>query len=309
VIAVSVVVFGATELLPGDAARAVLGAKASEAQVEEVRTELGLDRPAVVRYGQWVGGLLRGDLGTSLTAGASFQASQGRTPVTSLIGERVRNTAILALVTMVLLLPLSIALGALAGIRPGGALDQTISVLTLAGIAVPEFVIGTLLIFVLAITFEVLPPVSLVPPGTSPFSNLRVLVLPVATLLIVALGFTIRQVRAGVAEAMRSDYVQMARLSGIRERRVVVGWALRNSIAPAIQTIAQVLQYFLGGVVLVEYVFGYPGIGEGLVQFVNARDIPTIQAVTVLIATVYIGLNIVADLLVVLVVPKLRTSQ
>ncbi len=165
-----------------------------------------------------------------------------------------------------------------------------------------------MLILVFAVTLGLLPPVSLVPPGSSPFSHPSVLVLPVATLLVVALGFTIRQIRAGVAEAMRSDYVQMARLNGIRERRIVIGWALRNSIAPAIQTIAQVMQYFLGGVVLVEYVFGYPGIGEGLVEFVNARDLPTIQSVAVLIAAVYIALNILADLLVVLVVPRLRTA-
>jgi peptide/nickel transport system permease protein len=308
VVAVSVVVFAATEVLPGDAARAVLGARASEEQVAQVRKDLELDEPAVTRYGKWIEGLVHGDLGTSLTAGASFQAAEGRTSVATLIGDRVRNTAILALVTIALLLPLSVVLGAVAGIRPGGSVDQTISLLTLAGIAVPEFVVGTLLIFVFALTLGLLPPISLVPPGATPLDNPRVLVLPVVTLLIVALGFTVRQIRAGVAEAMRSDYVQMARLSGIHERRVVRDWALRNSVAPAIQTMAQVMQYFLGGVVLVEYVFGYPGIGDGLVEFVNARDIPSIQAVAVLIATIYIALNILADVLVVLVVPRLRTS-
>jgi peptide/nickel transport system permease protein len=308
VFAVSVVVFAATEVLPGDAARAVLGARASEGQVEEVRKQLGLDRPAVVRYGEWVGGLVRGDLGTSLTAGATFGSVNERTPVSRLIDERVRNTAILALVTILFLVPLSLLLGVLAGIRPGSVVDQFISTATLAGLAVPEFVVGTLLILVFAVTLGLVPPVSLVPPGSTPFADPSILVLPVATLLTVALGFTIRQIRAGVAEAMRSEYVQMARLNGIRERRVVVGWALRNSIAPAIQTIAQVMQYFLGGVVLVEYVFGYPGIGEGLVTFVNARDIPTIQSVAMLVAAVYIALNVVADLLVVLVVPRLRTA-
>ncbi len=307
VFAVSIVVFAATELLPGDAARAVLGAKASAAQVSEVRKELGLDRPAATRYGEWVVGLVRGDLGTSLTAGTAFGAGE-RTPVSQLIGERARNTAILALVTILLLLPLSILLGALAGIRPGSAADQAISIVTLAGLAIPEFVAGTILILVFAVTFDFLPPVSLIAPGSTPFGDPAIVVLPVATLLTVALGFTVRQIRAGVAEAMLSDYVQMARLNGIRERRVVVSWALRNSIAPAIQTFAQVMQYFLGGVVLVEYVFGYPGIGEGLVAFVNARDMPTIQSVAVLIAAIYIALNILADLLVVLVVPRQRTA-
>jgi peptide/nickel transport system permease protein len=130
----------------------------------------------------------------------------------------------------------------------------------------------------------------------------------VATLLIVSVGFAARQIRAGVAEAMRADYVQMARLSGIRESQIVINWALRNSIAPAIQSLTQVVQYLLGGVVLVEYVFGYPGIGAGLVTYVAARDVPVIQSVAVLIAAVYVGLNIVADVLVILVVPKVRTA-
>lgn len=310
-VAVSVFVFASTELLPGDAARAALGAKASEAQVQTVRHQLGLDRPLVVRYGEWVQGLLTGNLGTSLVAGniGLAGASTSRTPVADLIAEPVRNTLVLGAVTIAVLIPLSFAIGVLAGIRPGSALDQIISVLTLAGLGMPEFVVGTLLILFLAVNLGLFPPVSLVPPGTSPLDNPLALVLPVATLLVVSVGFAARQIRAGVAEAMRSDYVQTARLYGIRERRIVLRWALRNSVAPAIQTLTQVVQYLLGGVVLVEYVFDYPGIGKGLVEYVAARDIPVIQAVAVLIAAMYIGLNIVADLLVILVVPKLRTAQ
>lgn len=309
-VAVSVVVFAATEVLPGDAARAVLGAKASEAQVEQVREQLGLGRPAPARYADWIAGLVQGDLGTSLVAGGSaLGGEEQRISVSTLIGEPARNTLVLGLLAVALLVPLSLFLGVVAGVRPGRVADHAISGLTLAGLAVPDFIVGTVLILVIALKLGLLPAVSLVAPGTSPFDDPQVLVLPVATLLAVALGFATRQIRAGVVRAMASEYVEMARLNGIRERRIVLGWALRNSIAPSIQTLTQVVQYLLGGVVLVEFVFSYPGIGMGLVQYVTARDIPAVQSVAMLIAVVYIGLNIVADLLVVLVVPRLRTAQ
>lgn len=310
VFVVSIVVFGSTNVLPGDAARAALGAKATSAQVREVHDALGLDRSIFVRYGDWAGGLLHGDLGKSLTAGGSIFASGGaRTPVSKLISDPVRNTAILAGITLALLIPLSIGLGVLAGTRPGGLVDHVISTATLAGLAIPDFIVGTVLILLFAVSLSALPAVSLVPPGTSPLANAQILVLPVATLIVVALGFATRQVRAGVAKAMESEFVEMARLNGIRERRVVLGFALRNSIAPSIQSITQVAQYLLGGVVLVEYVFGYPGIGAGLVQYVTARDFPVVQSVVVLIAALYIALNILADLLVILLVPRLRTAH
>lgn len=307
---VSALVFAGTNLLPGDAARAALGSRATAAQVEQVRHDLGLDRPVLTRYADWMGGLLHGDLGTSLTAGgAIFTTSGAKTPVSKLIGAPVRNTVVLALTALLVVIPLSITLGVLAGIRPGGTLDRVISTVTLAGLAVPDFVIGTVLILLFAITVALLPPVSLMAPGDSPLSHPNILVLPVITLVVATLGFATRQIRAGVARAMESEFVEMARLNGVRERRVVLSWALRNSIAPSIQTITQVAQYLLGGVVLTEYVFGYPGIGAGLVQYVAARDLMTVQSVAVLIAVIYIGLNIVADLLVVLVVPRLRTAQ
>ena len=308
---VSVLVFLATNVLPGDAARAALGAKASSAQVEQVRQALGLERPLVRRYGEWLGGIARGDLGDSLTAGGTAAALGGqtsKTPVTAIVAAPVRNTFVLALVTIAVLVPLSLLLGVAAGVRPGSWLDRIVSTVTLAGLAVPDFVVGTVLILLFAIRLTIFPPVSLIVPGESALAHPDILILPVATLVVVALGFATRQVRAGVARAIESDYVEMARLNGIRERRVVMSWALRNSIAPSIQTLTQVIQYLLGGVVLVEYVFSYPGVGAGLVQYVAARDFPTVQSVCVLIAAVYILLNIAADLLVVLVVPRLRTG-
>lgn len=313
VLVVSFLVFLATNLLPGDAAQAMLGRHATVEQVTVVRAELGLDRPLLQRYADWAGGLLRGDLGTSLTGGSTALSGasgemSGRS-VSGIVAEPIRNTVVLGLATVALLIPLSLLLGVVSGLRPDGPFGQAVSLLTLAGLSVPDFVVGTLLILGFAVTLQWFPPVSLLAPGQSPLDNPQILVLPVAALLIVTVGFTTRQVRAGVIRAMESEYVEMARLNGIPERRVVLRWGLRNAVAPSIQTFAQIIQYLLGGVVLVEFVFGYPGIGAGFVQYVAARDLPTVQSVATLVAAVYIGLNILADLLVVLAIPKLRTEQ
>lgn len=310
VFAAAALVFAATEVLPGDAAEAMLGEHATEEQIAVVRDQLGLDRPLIVRYFEWLRALGTGDLGVSMVAGGITPQSAItlRIPVTRLIAEPATNTLILGIVTIAALIPLSIVLGVLAGMRPGGKLDQVISVFSLAALAVPEFVVGTVLILFIALDLRLLPPVSLLTPGTSPLSDPRILVLPVMTLIIASLGFTTPQIRAGIVEAMRSDYVQMARLNGVRESRVIFHWALRNSIAPAIQTVTQALQYLLGGAVLVEFIFSYPGLGRAMVTFVAARDIPVIQAVAIFIAMVYVGLNVLADVLVILVVPKARTS-
>jgi peptide/nickel transport system permease protein len=313
VLAVSFLVFLATNLLPGDAARAMLGPRARPAQLAAFRHELGLDRPLLSRYGDYLNELAHGRLGYSLTGGSSAlsgdTAEISRRPVSGIIAEPVRNTLVLGLVTVALLLPLSLVLGVLSGIRPDGVLAQVVSVLTLAGLSVPEFVVGTLLILAFAVSLHWFPPVSLLAPGQNPFEHPEILVLPVLTLLVVSVGFTTRQIRAGVMRAMDSEYVEMARLSGIAERRVVLRWGLRNALAPSIQTFAQIVQWLLGGVVLVEVVFSYPGIGAGFVQYVASRDLPTVQSVAILVAAIYIGMNILADLLVVLVVPRLRTEQ
>ena len=206
-----------------------------------------------------------------------------------------------------MLLPVSLAFGIWAGIRRDRPVDHAISVASLALIALPEFVTGTLLIAFIAVTLKLLPPTSIIESGGA-LSNPRLLVLPVLTLCLTASPYVIRMVRAGVSEAMGADYVQMARLSGIPERRVVLRHALRNALAPTVQVLALTVQYLIGGIVIVETVFAYPGLGQGLVQAVVARDIPTVQGVAMLLAAIYIVINIVADLVVVLLIPKLRTA-
>jgi peptide/nickel transport system permease protein len=299
VVVVSAIVFAATEVLPGDAARAILGRTATPAAVEELRATLELDRPPLERYLDWLGGLLQGDLGTSLST---------RGPVTDAVGDRLVNTLALAGTAALLMIPLSLLLGAFAGTRPGRPGDLAVSGGSLAFIAVPEFVTATVLILLFAVGLALVPPVSILAPGVSPWSDPTLLVLPVAALLLASVAQNVRMVRAGVVESMNSDYVQMARLSGIPEREVVLRHGLRNALAPAVQVIAFNLQWLIGGIVVVEYIFQYPGIGQLLAQAVALRDIPLVQSLAVLIAAVYIALNILADLLVVLLVPKLRTS-
>jgi peptide/nickel transport system permease protein len=292
-------------VLPGDAASAILGRNSTPAAVEEMRQDLGLDRPAPQRYVEWLGGVLTGDLGNSAVGTASGADSS---PIWPLISERVRNSAVLAIAVVLLLVPLSLLLGTLAAVRAGRPTDYAISLATLAVISLPEFVIAALLIIVFAGWLDVLPAVSLLPRGGGPLDVPDKLVLPVLTLLGASLASTVRLLRASMVDALQTEYVQMARLNGLRERRVVLRYGLRNALAPTVQVLVQNVQYLVGGIIVVEYVFSYPGIGQKLVESVAVRDIKVVQAVGLLIAALYVTLNIVADLAVTYLVPKLRTS-
>lgn len=296
---VSLLVFAATQVLPGDTASAILGKTATPESLAQLRAQLGLNEPVTTQYLDWLGGLLHGDLGRSLAAGI---------PVGDLIGDRVGATLTLAGVTLVLLVPLALLLGVLSGMKRDGKLDQVVSWVTLAGVAVPEFVTGTLLALLLATWLGWLPAVSLIPPGENPLAHPQYLVLPVLTLLIAGLGSTVRLVRVGVAEAAESRYTEMARLSGIPERRVVRRWVVPNALAAGVQVIALTAQWLVGGIVIVETVFQYPGVGQTLVQSVQSQDIPVVQAVALVIAAIYVLINLLADIALVLLVPKLRTA-
>jgi peptide/nickel transport system permease protein len=303
-LAVSILVFAGTELLPGDAASAVLGKTASGEQLEELRELMGLDRPAAERYLDWLGGLLTGDLGNS----AAGYASGAESSIWDDIRGNVGNSLALALIVTAIMIPLALVLGVAAAVRAGRPLDHGISIGSLAVISLPEFVIGSLLILVFFSWLDVLPPVSLVAPGESPLAEPKILVLPVLTLLGATLAASIRMVRAGMVESLRADYVQMARLNGFPESRVIRRYALRNALAPSVQIFAQNIQYLIGGIIVVEYLFAYPGLGKELVDAVAIRDVRGVQSIAILIAAVYILLNLLADLLVVLLVPKLRTA-
>ncbi len=305
-VAATILIFLAVQALPGNVADAVLGRNATPQAVARLSADLGLNRPLPARYLSWIGGLLHGNLGNSTVA-----VAQGSThaPVSAIIGTPLLNSVELAGVTLILLVPLGLLFGTLCAVRQGKASDHAISGFALAFGAMPEFLVGTILIVVFFVWLDVFPPISQIPGGASPLAYPGRLALPVLTLLLVSLAFTTRLVRATTIEVLRQDYVGMARLNGVRETRVIWKYALRNSLAPSVQAIAQTAQYLIGGIIIVESVFAYPGIGSALVAAVSARDIQEIMDITAILAAIYIVINLIADLVVMLLVPRLRTAS
>jgi len=295
---VSIVVFVATQGL-GDPARAILGRSATPASLAALRSQLHLDRPLIVQYLSWMAGLLHGDLGTSLAA---------QEPVATPIKDKVVNSAFLVVIAGGISIPLSIAIGSYAALRRDKAFDVGMSLITLIFAALPEFVVGVLLVVLFATTvLHVLPAVTLIPPGAGPWDDPQGLVLPVLTLVLAVTPYVARIMRASMIEVLESDYVEMARLKGLPERVVIVRHALPNALGPTFQVIALNLAYLAGGIIVVEYVFNYGGIGSGLRDGVFNHDIPVVQALAMLIAGLYVVLNLLADVATILVTPKLRT--
>jgi peptide/nickel transport system permease protein len=291
-------VFFATAAL-GDPVKAILGKSGTPERVAAMRAQLNLDQPLVERYLHWLGGLFTGDLGTSL-------ASQR--PVTKMIGDRIVNSAVLVLVAALIMIPLSFALAMLAARTRGGPVDEGIQLVLLALAALPEFVIGILLLALLSTSvFHIFPAVT-ISSGGGPWEHPGSMVLPVLTLVCAVTPYITRIVRATLIEVLESDYVELARLKGIPEGIVVRRHALRNAIVPGIQVIGLQLAWLAGGVVVVEYLFSYPGIGQALVGAVQNRDVPIVQALSMLIAAVYVTVNLVADVLSILATPRARTS-
>lgn len=298
---VSILVFLATNLLPGDVASTTLGRNATPEAKAALRAELGLDRPLLVQYWDWVTSVARGDLGTSPVLHRS---------VAEVVGVRLPQSLLLCVLALAVLVPLALVLGLLSGAKAGRGLDHGVTLGSLALVALPEFVLGTLLILLLGgAVFAVYPPVSLVAPGESPLARPEILVLPVATLVLAGLGYMVRMVRSGVVAVMDAPYVEMARLNGVPERTILLRHVLPNALAPAVQATAQTIQWLIGGVVVIETLFAYPGIGQAMVSAVMNRDLIFVQSVVLIIAAIYIVINILADLAVVFLVPKLRTAQ
>jgi peptide/nickel transport system permease protein len=299
-LAVSLVVFGGTEALPGDAATAVLGREATPDTVAKLRNDFGLDRPVTTRYVEWLKGFAQGDLGRSVPSGDS---------VATLISDPVRNTAVLGLATLLLLIPLVLLLGVVTAVRRDGALDLLSSGATLGLIAVPEFVTGSLLVVVFSAWLGWLPAVSLIDSSQSLFSQRSALVLPVATLLVASVAQGVRMVRACMIDVLRSDFIEALRLKGVPERDVLLRHALPNALGPTIQVLALTIAWLTGGVVVVEAVFQFNGVGLALTGAVSSRDVPTVQAIAMLIAAVYVALNLASDIATALLNPRLRRRQ
>jgi peptide/nickel transport system permease protein len=300
---VSVLVFLATQVLPGNAAIAVLGrtAAGNPAAVHRLEVALHLNRGLLDQYWTWLSGLLCGHLGHSLANGQ---------PVWGYVAPRLINSAVLMLVTGVTGAVIGVTLGALAALRKDGWFDHASAVTALAVTALPEFVVAIGLIILLStVVSHLLPAVSLLPPGSYAWNAPRLLILPVLTLVIVIVPYIQRMMRAAMIEALESDYVEMARLKGVPMWRIVVMHALPNATAPTIQVIGLNFLYLAGGVVVVEYVFAFPGIGQGLVYAVDDRDIPVIQFIVVVLAAFYVFMNIATDVIALLATPRHRIPK
>ena len=297
---VSLVVFAAVIALPGDAATATLGREATPDRVAALREQLHLNESVFSQYTHWLGGILTFDLGNSAAT---------QQPVSQLLSDRVGNSAFLVLVASVVAIPLSILIGVWTAMRRDRPADHITSTTTLVLAALPEFVIGIGLILLFATgVSHLLPAVSLLAPGQRAWEAPKVVVLPAATLVLAVTPYISRIMRGSMIEVLESEYVTMARLKGLQERTVIWRHAVPNAIVPAIQVAALQLAWMAGGVVVVEFVFQYPGIGAALVDAVGNRDMPVVQTVTMLAAGIYVGLNLAADLATILVTPRLRTA-
>ena len=296
---VSVAVFLLTQAL-SDPARAILGRDATPETIVAKQQELGLDRPVLTQYWDWISGLLTGDPGTSFT---------NNLPVMDVLGDRLWNSLFLMAVSAAVSIPLSIVIGSYAAARRDRAFDSASSGTSLVLASMPEFVLGLLLVVLLATNvWHVFPAVTRIRPGDPPWSDLDGLVLPVLTLTLVVVPYVSRVMRASMIEVLESDYVEMARLKGLPERAVLWRHALPNAVGPTFQVIAFNIAYLAGGVILIEVVFNYPGIGGALYDAVTDRNVPVVQFIAIFISFIWVVVNLLADVGTVLVTPRLRTQ-
>jgi len=295
---VSALIYLFTSVLPGDIAERVLGRESSAEQREIFREHLNLDDPVWKRYGVWIADVARGDLGRSLVNDET---------VTATIGMAAKNTLFLSVFAFLLYVPVTLILATLAALSKGKLPDSLISVATLIGLSLPEFVLGTLLIYVFAVQLSVAPALSIVNPGDDLATRLHATVLPAVTLMVAMAVYAIRMLRDNLIDVLDSEYVRMATLKGVPRRRVVVRHALPNAVGPALNITALNLTYLIGGIVVVETVFSYPGLGQVLVEAISVRDVPVVEATALLAAAVYIIANLVADVLALLLNPRLRS--
>jgi len=294
---VSAIIFTITSLLPGDAAQEALGQSATPETVAALRAQYGLDKPGPVRYANWLGGLATGNLGQSFTASM---------PVAELIKTRLPKSLLLAGVTAAVSVPIALALGILAAMARGGALDRALSLATLSMVAVPEFLVATIAVLVFAVKLRWLPALSNAVDIKDVGQFFRTYAMPVSTLCFVVIAQMARMTRAAVLDQLSASYVEMAVLKGAKPARVALRHALPNAIGPIANAVALSLSYLLGGVVIVETIFNYPGIASLMVDAVTNRDMPVVQACAMIFCFAYLLLVLVADLVAILSNPRLR---
>ena len=296
-LAVSLLIFAATEILPGDVASAVLGQGATPEALEVFRHELGLDRPAMVRYFEWLTGAIQGDFGYALT---------NKREIVPELMKKFKNTLFLAGMAALIAVPLSVGLGIIAAVKEGKWQDRLSNIASLAAISVPEFFIAYILILVFAVKLRWFPSLSTIFAGMPVSEMLYKIALPTVTLTLLVTAHMMRMTRSSVLSIMSQPYIEMAFLKGITRSRVIIKHALPNAAAPIIQVVALNLAYLIVGVVVIEVVFVYPGVGQYMVDGVTKRDLPVVQACGLLFAATFILLNTVADILAILVNPRLR---
>ena len=293
----SLIIFFAGSVLPGNPGRAILGPFASEHAVQALNQTLGVNRPLIAQYWSWVTGILHGDLGTSY---------QYRAPVSSFLFPALGRSLKLAILAFVILVPLSILGGVLAALYRGRFVDRSISVTGLSLTSIPEFVSGIVLIVVFAIGLKWFPVTATPPPGASPLVQLRYLILPAIPLVLVLFGYIARMARAGTIEALDSDYVRTAVLKGLPRTTVIRRHVLRNSLLPTITVIATQTGYLIGGLVIVETLFNYPGLGRLIFTAATNKDFPMLEAGVLVIGIVYLGATLIADILYTILNPRIR---
>lgn len=297
---VSVIIFLGVEALPGDACTAILERDAQGEALDACRKALGIEVPALDRYLGWAAGAMQGDFGMS---------ANGQESIAQMVGYRVRNSLLLAAGALAVGIPLAISLGVIAGLARDRWPDLLISTGAILAMTIPEFVAATVLILIFAIWLGWVPAIVLTPADAAPLEFFPEFILASTVLTMLMIAHVMRMIRASVIEAMASDYVQMAMLKGVPYWRVVFRHALPNALLPAINVIALTVAWLLGGVVVVEVVFNYPGLGRLLIDAISSRDLPVVQAITMIVAATYVAVNLVADLLSLMLNPRLRSHQ
>ncbi|BBD02003.1 MULTISPECIES: ABC transporter permease [Sphingobium] len=296
---VSVTIFIIAQLLPGDAAQEALGQSATPQQVAALRHEMGLDRPAYVRYASWLTGMVSGDPGQSLVANM---------PVSDVISERLPNSLLLAALTALVAVPVALAIGIGSAMNRGGRLDRALNVATLSMVAVPEFLVATIAVLIFSVKLRWLPSIAMASQEMGWGDYLRGVAMPILTLSVIVIAQMARMTRAAVIDQMDRPYVEMAVLKGVAPVQVVLRHIMPNAIAPIVNAMALSLSYLLGGAVIVETIFNYPGLASLMVNAVTSRDMPLLQACAMIFCAAYLLLMLIADVTAILANPRLRAQ-
>ncbi len=297
-VVMSVVIFLLVEIMPGDVAEMILGQSATPESLEALREERGLNDPVFTRYLRWAGGLLQGDLGESIYMRG--------VPINTLLWRRVGHSMLLALTAFIIFVPLSIFLGIVAGVKAKKTADSIISFLGLATMALPEFVSGVFLISIFAVQLRIFPIISVIPIGESVFSNLDILILPALSITFVMFGYVSRMQRSSMIQVMNSDYIRAAMLKGMPRRYVILRHALKNAMLPTITIIGMNMGWLFGGLIVVETLFAYPGMGSLLMTAIRTRDVPLIEACVLLITVVFAVSTLITDVMYGFLNPRIR---